>query len=311
MHFEFDPLTTKDTEWNPADVKVTLNICTEACIVPSDEHSARLSLAHVIVLDEFLNQSLQQELLETITEKNWTESASSPPGSNWSRETCDQAGLPASWGLQDTVLKQLLSNPSAAMIELQSRLCKLYPEFSIFHMPSEFIQTNERSEGVVYDCDKFVANAAVYGDSFQWHVDADPWTFPESSNWVQQFGHYFNGEPKKPLFVSLIVYLNSNWERDWDGETLFLDSHTETGIFIRPKMGRVVLMEQDVLHRLSCPSRNAKRPRYSLVWKLIFVPKNKHQIVKLSRPEFGEPTHFGSAAKVKAVQDAIFSETKY
>tara|TARA_B100000767_G_scaffold248471_1_gene249396 strand:- start:278 stop:430 length:153 start_codon:yes stop_codon:yes gene_type:complete len=32
-------------------------------------------------------------------------------------------------------------------------------------------------------------------------------------------------------------------------------------------------MHQDVLHRVSTPSMLARRPRYSLVWKLIFVPR--------------------------------------
>ena len=34
-----------------------------------------------------------------------------------------------------------------------------------------------------------------------------------------------------------------------------------------------VLMHQDVLHRVSTPSMLARRPRYSLVWKLLFVPR--------------------------------------
>jgi hypothetical protein len=32
-------------------------------------------------------------------------------------------------------------------------------------------------------------------------------------------------------------------------------------------------MHQDVLHRISTPSLSAHRPRYSLVWKLVFVPR--------------------------------------
>lgn len=67
-------------------------------------------------------------------------------------------------------------------------------------------------------------------------------------------------------------------------------------------------MEQDILHRLSCPSLKAQRPRYSLVWKMIFVAKEG--TVQLARPEFGTPTYFGSAAKAKSVQEALFSDPK-
>ena len=76
-------------------------------------------------------------------------------------------------------------------------------------MPSEQIQSNTGSktdEAANYDCDKFVANAAVYGDCFQWHVDADPWTFDEASEWAQQHGIYFNGVRQPPL---LFAFLNA------------------------------------------------------------------------------------------------------
>ena len=56
-------------------------------------------------------------------------------------------------------------------------------------------------------------------------------------------------EPGKPLFFSLLLYLNPAWTRHYDAETLFLDTATDTGIVVRPKQGRVVLMDQDVLHR--------------------------------------------------------------
>lgn len=32
-----------------------------------------------------------------------------------------------------------------------------------------------------------------------------------------------NGEPGRPLLVSLLLYLDEAWPRDWAAETLFLD----------------------------------------------------------------------------------------
>ena len=46
---------------------------------------------------------------------------------------------------------------------------------------------------------------------------------------------------------------------------------------MQPRPGRAVLMHQDVLHRVSTPSMLARRPRYSLVWKLLFVPREPKQ----------------------------------
>lgn len=41
------------------------------------------------------------------------------------------------------------------------------------------------------DANQFVANAAVYGDQFQWHVDADPSEVADSE-WTEHYGRYFN-----------------------------------------------------------------------------------------------------------------------
>lgn len=84
-----------------------------------------------------------------------------------------------------------------------------------------------------------------------------------------------------------------------------------------PSPFRVVLMEQDMPHRISAPSRDAPGPRYSLVWKLVFVPKDRPAgqqqqgqqgqgqapavgvaaapYQSICRPEWGEPVRIGSA----------------
>jgi hypothetical protein len=116
--------------------------------------------------------------------------------------------------------------------EVHARLCKLYPECDIAHLPSDAIQlTQHAQQGVQQhveeekaeeqqeveqqlprkrakleecgvgtgsigasesgrgeaaapvDCACFVANAAVGGDSYAFHVDADPTSFPDGSPW--------------------------------------------------------------------------------------------------------------------------------
>ncbi|CAN0299464.1 unnamed protein product [Hapterophycus canaliculatus] len=103
---------------------------------------------------------------------------------------------------------------------------------------------------------RMVANAPVYGDRFSWHIDADPSAFPPSP-WRDHFGTYTNrqAEPGMPLFATLLIYLDSDWRREWDAETLFLDAPTGTGVFVRPKGGRAIMMDQDITHRISTPSQ--------------------------------------------------------
>lgn len=70
-----------------------------------------------------------------------------------------------------------------------------------------------------------------------------------SSPWRDAFGSYMNRTPGKPRFVTLLLYLDADWPNEFDGETLFMDCATSTGVFVRPKLGRAILMDQDITHR--------------------------------------------------------------
>jgi hypothetical protein len=170
-----------------------------------------------------------------------------------------------------------------------------------------------------FRCDAFVANAATSGDRFAWHVDCDPSSLPSDSAFARAYGDYVNGERNKPLLVSAIVYLNAEWRREWDGETVFLDGASDAGAVVAPRPGRLVLMHQDVWHKISPPSVDAKRPRYSLVWKLALTPKKNDEKARergaaasstrerstIARPEFGQISPLGSAARLREVFAAI------
>lgn len=68
---DFPWLRCCSTEWNPADVRVTMNLVLEASIVPLHDQGARLSFGHVVVLDDFITDEMGKALLELITEKGW------------------------------------------------------------------------------------------------------------------------------------------------------------------------------------------------------------------------------------------------
>lgn len=36
--------------------------------------------------------------------------------------------------------------------------------------------------------------------------------------------------------MSLLLYLNPSWERQWDAETLFLDTPSDCGVVVRPRV---------------------------------------------------------------------------
>lgn len=252
---------THESSWDPDTAQVTLNTRLDARLVPHGS-GMRLDYGHVVVLDNFIDEPHRQALLDLLTKPEWDHSEG-PPTDKWERETADGAGLPKTWGLKDSVLQQLAKGDMPAMQEVHTRLAKLYPDFTIAHMPSDMIQhraaaaddTNDvvpgspgpsqaantplsnalghgdlrhpqtdamlqssqcqtepgrhhahplstsgsDDESVAepsVDCNQFVGNAAVYGDCYTWHVDADPSAFP-ASPWVDTFGHYCNGDPGK------------------------------------------------------------------------------------------------------------------
>lgn len=77
-----------------------------------------------VVLDNFLDESTRQGLLDTLTGPGWP-GGPHPPESLWEQRTADAAGAAATWGLQGAVLAGLASGQAAAKLEVQTRLCKL------------------------------------------------------------------------------------------------------------------------------------------------------------------------------------------
>lgn len=101
--------------------------------------------------------------------------------------------------------------------------------------------------------------------------------------------------------MSCLVYLNDEWDDSFGAPTRFLDPPTQKTYDAKPKPGRVCIMDQDCSHTVTAPTEAAgKRPRYSLVWKLILHPKEPNQdMTKLDagdRPAWPQPILVGSAS---------------
>lgn len=73
----------------------------------------------------------------------------------------------------------------------------------------------------------------------------------------------------------------------------------------------LICVVQDVLHRVSTPSQLAgARPRYSLVWKLVFMPKGADQQCCIAKASWGAPTALGSAAKIQSIHRSMLLKRK-
>jgi len=304
----------QDDQWDPGSVQVSMNVKLDGCIVPSEREGARVSFGHAIVLDNMVEDSWRKSILRFLTQGQ--DIRQPLPESIWNRRTSDMVGSRPTWGVEDGVIKALQEGQVPGVAEIQSRLIKLYPEFDIAFLPSSDIQDNNSASSDAQsgnNCASILVNAATIGDEYVYHVDADPTSFPDTSKWAEAYGDYFNGEPGKPLLVSMILYLNQEWNRDWAADTLVLDSRSDTGVFVVPRPGRILLMEQDLIHRMTPPSSRATgAPRFSVVWKLVFIPKMALRDPKLTicRPEWGRPSSIGSAATVDSVMHQLFQKNK-
>ena len=92
------------------------------------------------------------------------------------------------------------------------------------------------------------------------------------------------------------MYLNDEWNEDYGAPTEFFDPPTNKIHQVFPRPGRVVMMDQDIMHTVVAPNHAAgANPRYSLVWKLIIHPKKYGQNMKLPLHDSTQSIQIGSA----------------
>ena len=309
VHFEYDG---EIDAWDVGRVTTAMAVSMDRADVLDTasmlrgEERLRSDASNVVAVDGVVGEPLRRALLDALTEVGYDHfSEPGPPAGKWNRDTRD--GLegengdspPSSWGLTPETLSEVMKTD--AVRTFRARIAAMYPEYDIRTMPSDALEPDgiPGAWGGSSICSA-IGNAAVYGDMFNWHIDMDPSQLDPSAPWVERFGRYVNRERGRPLFVTAMVYLNPGpWPAAFDAETLFLDPGTGTGVFVRPQPGRVVIMDQDIVHRVSTPSQIAGLPRYSFVLKLCFFPKSTDEPQKMTiiRDEWGAKTcRFGTAA---------------
>ena len=250
----------------------------------------------VLVFDNLITDDLRARLLDVVLGRSdyeddpWDCTKHGPDPRRWVRggliDIPGQEGQ-SCWGLSDEAVDDLCLHHDA-FEEFETMVSGLFPDFTVSRL----------SEAVLGDAvSPMTANAATVGDVFNYHIDGDPNMTPPSP-WTDVYGRYPNRQRGKPRFVSCLVYLNDEWKSEWGAPTRFLDVASDMYYDIQPKPGRCVVMDQDITHSVVAPNDAAgKRPRYSLVWKLILHPKFHDQCMSLVGTDWPDPVLLGSAAK--------------
>lgn len=271
------------------------------------------STCSVLVFDDLVDDDLRQGLLDVVLgrwgegDNQWDDIGNGPDPKRWVRGglidvpddtsnvsheegVIDDVATTPCWGLSDEAVMDLCYNENASINELELRLTELFPQFTVSCLPEAVLGAS---------VSPLTANAPTFGDTFDFHIDADPYQAPPSP-WTDIYGRYPNRSIGKPRFVSCLIYLNDEWDDAFGAPTRFLDPPTEETHDVIPRPGRCVLMDQDCSHTVTAPTEAAgRRPRYSIVWKLILHPKLFGQdVMDLSgeRSDWPKPTLVGSAA---------------
>jgi hypothetical protein len=277
----------------------------------------------------------------------------------WERETVDGSGdgdddEKKTLGAKSFVVDAASRNGGiVGEVDLFERLERVFPQTVFARAPVEsFVFNNDGGDGDDGDdehrkrfkYDAIVYNASDETSTFRYHIDGCPMTLlhPQSAFAKAYGGNYANRTPMrddengarasvKPRFVSLLVYLNDEWDPEWGGETKFLDEDSQIGLLVAAKPGRVVLFDSDVKHSV-CPTTNSSsdsnsnnNKRFSLVMKLIALPKQMFVLKKSEKEEkeedadllrvnphlgFGPATPIGSAKRLRSIVEATTRRRK-
>lgn len=83
--------------------------------------------------------------------------------------------------------------------------------------------------------------------------------------------YYYHPDSNAPNCISLLYYVNTRWDRNWGGETLFANDEGECEIAVEYKPGRVVLFDSLIPHKPSPVSMQADEFRFTFV--IVMKPK--------------------------------------
>jgi len=78
---------------------------------------------------------------------------------------------------------------------------------------------------------------------------------------------YYHVDTKRKDETTIIVYLNETWDKDWGGETFFVDSNDDIIKGVLPKKNRVVIFDSNIQHCARGVSRKFNGIRRTFMFK--------------------------------------------
>lgn len=175
------PLKYSDAD-NSKDSSVAPQTCIEidgAMIPDSYTGEEEWDTSSILVFDDFVDTNLRERLLDVILKRDddygFDDKNLGPDPRRWERgglndtpNSEDQEDAASCWGLRDEAVEELCYEYHPAIAEVEKKICAIFPDYDVARLPT-----------AMYSCiSPLTANAPTYGDSFSYHIDADPYAAP-------------------------------------------------------------------------------------------------------------------------------------
>ena len=117
-----------------------------------------------------------------------------------------------------------------------------------------------------HELDKFNIFNTDGAKSLEHHFKDQIWyvSWILSSTYMTKYQFHIDNT-KKTNGKSFLYYINTKWDKDWGGETLFANSNGEVEIAVSFKPNRVVIFDSEIVHKPSMITADATPYRYTFV----------------------------------------------
>ncbi len=172
------PMSSK-TVINENESSPTIHVEIDGAMVPDPFTKKEVwDTSSILVFDDFIDDSLRSKLLDIVNNReegyNWDDINHGPDPKRWTRGglmDVPMEGEPNDlyckcWGLTEEATNDLCFGEHSAIAELEQKISDLFAaDFIVSRLP----------EAVLGPCvSPLTANAPTFGDSFEYHIDADP-----------------------------------------------------------------------------------------------------------------------------------------
>jgi len=116
------------------------------------------------------------------------------------------------------------------------------------------------------DIENFNFNHEVFEKKFENYSIGQSWVLASSP--LSTY-YYHTDRNNNSNGLTLLYYVNTTWDKEWGGETLFTNDYGECEIAVQFKPGRVVIFDSLIEHKPSAISMSADEFRFIFVIQFV------------------------------------------